>query len=174
LSSNPSELFTPFLESSFNIPEEQDRLNTFLVDRFSNFADVINDKKIGTYVTGIENFNGEKWWYKSTQITRNGYQTFAYIASYPNAGVLTLTLTTNPAFPINGIDPNFVITNLWGTASKPPTSKGSEDGDYFAFYTEGNSNITFTMSDTQIVITTTIDMTAYSGFIVIEYLRVGT
>lgn len=170
---NPSELFTPFLPTTYNIPEEEDRHDTYLVDNFSNFADVINDKKIGVYTQASENFNGEKWFYKTTKITRNGYQTIAYIPSFPNTTTLTLTLSTVPTFPIKGIDPNFVVTQVWGSASKPNSSIGAGDGDYFSFFSQGDARITFTMSDTQIVITTTVDLTAYSGFIVIQYLREG-
>lgn len=173
---NPADPFTPFLPSTFNPPEEDDRHDVFLQDTFSGMADVINDKTIGTFVQGRENFNGEKWWYISTKITRNGYQTFAYVPSYPNAGILTLTLTDpdpNLVFPITGIDPEFVITLTYGTASKPPSAIGAGDGDYFTFLNQGDTRISWTMSDTTIIITTTVDLTAYSGFIVIKYLRNG-
>lgn len=170
---NPMELFTPFLSTTYNIPEEEDRVNTYLVDRFSSFADVINDKKIGVYAQGAQNLNGEKWFYRTTKKTRNGYQTIAYIPFFPDTGVLTLTLDTIPVFPITGINTDFVITMVYGSASKPCTAISAGDGDYFSFFSEGNSKITFTMSDTQIVITTTTDMTAYNGSIVIHYLRDG-
>lgn len=170
---NPSELFSPFLPTTYNIPEEEDRLNTFLVDRFSGFADVINDKKIGLYVQNAENFNGEKWFYKTTQITRNGYQTIAYIPSLPNNTTLTLTTSSNPAFPLLNVNPQFVVTNVFGSASKPCSATGAGDGNYFSFMSQGDGRITFTMSDTQIVIVTTTDLSGYIGFIVIEYLRNG-
>lgn len=171
--SNPSELFSPFLPATFSVPEEQDRLRTFLVDTLSDVSDVVNDKKIGTYLQSAEAFNGNKFWYKTTRITRNGYQALAYIPSFPNNGILTLTLTSDPAFPIPNVNPEFVVTHAWGSASKPCTATGAGDGDYFSFMSEGNSRISFTMSDVSITITTTTDMTAYSGFIIIEYLRNG-
>ena len=96
----------------------------------------------------------------------------AYIPSFPNAGMMTLTLTSDPRFPINDINAEFVVTKTWGDASRPPTTPGT--GDYFSFFSEGDSRITYTMSDNQIIITTTTNMTAYSGFIVIEFLRRGT
>lgn len=170
---NPSELFTPFLPSTYNIPEEEDRLKSFLVDGFSGFSDVINDKKIGTYIQAFQTFNGEKWFYKDPKVTRNGYETIAYIPSYPNAGILTLTLESDPIYPIKEVNPEFVITLLYGTASKPPSEIGAGDGDFFQFNNQGDSRISFTMSDTQIIITTTVDLSAYSGFIVIHYLRNG-
>jgi hypothetical protein len=174
--SNPSDPFTPFLPSTYNIPEENDRIDIFLQDTFSLQSDIINDKSIGTMVQGNQNFNGEKWWYKDTKITRNGYQTFCYIPSYPNAGVLTFTLTDidpNLVFPITGIDPEFVITLTYGTASKPPSAIGAGDGDYFTFMNKGDSRVSWTMSDTTIVVTTTVNLRAYSGFLVIKYLRNG-
>lgn len=170
---NPSELFTPFLATTYNVPEEEDRLHVFLVDRFSTFADLINDKKIGVYTQASENFNGEKWFYKTTQITRNGYQTIAYIPSFPASGTLTLTLTSTPQYPIANVTPTFVVTHVWGSASKPCSKTKAGDGDYFSFMAKGDPRISFTMSDTQIIIVTTIDMSAYSGFIVIQYLRNG-
>ncbi len=171
-----SDIVNPFLEATFSVPEEEDRLRTFLVDRFSGFADVINDKQIGVIADGVENFNGMKWWYNSTKITRNGYQTLVYIPSFPNTGTLIITLTSVPTFPIDDIDTSFVVTQVWGSASKPPTVPDNTvngTGDYFSFYSQGNSKISFTMSNKRIVITTTVDMSAYSGFIIIEYVRSG-
>lgn len=170
---NPSELFSPFLPTTFNIPEEDDRLKSFLNENFANFADVINDKSIGVITDQVENFSGGKWWYKNTKINRNEYQTIVYIPSLPNAGPLPITLTSDPAFPIENINPEFVITNLYGTASKPCSSIGAGDGDYFMYTNEGNAKITFTMSDTQLVLTSTVDLSGYSGFIFISYLRNG-
>lgn len=171
--SNPIEPFSPFLPSTYNIPEEDDRRKTFFVDKFSAFADVINDKKIGVYLQAAETLNGEKWFYNTTSKTRNGYQAVAYIPSFPNTGIETLTLTSTPQFPIPNINPQFVVKQVWGSASKPCSAVGAGDGDYFSFFSQGNSKISFTMSDTQIVITTTLDMSAYSGFIVVEYIRDG-
>jgi hypothetical protein len=171
---SPSELFSPFLPTTQNIPEEEDVFKNFLNDKFSGFADVINDKKIGVISQAAENFSGLKAFYKTTQVTRNGFWTLAYIPSFPNTTTLTLTLTSTPQFPIVGIDPNFVVWQVWGSASKPCSAKGADDGDYFSFYSEGNSKVTFTMSDTEIIITTTTDLSAYSGFIIIEYIRAGT
>lgn len=170
---NPSELFTPFLPTTYELPEENDRLRTFLGDSLNVLSDVVNDKKIGVITQASENFNGNKFYYITPRITRNGYQTLAYIPSYPNAGVLTLTIATNPQYPIQDVNPEFVITNLWGTASKPCSATGAGDGDYFKFNNQGDSRISFTMSDTTIVITTTVDLTLYNGFIIIEYLRNG-
>ena len=172
----PSELFSPFLPTTYNIPKEEDRLNTFLLDNFSQMSDVINDKKIGIMIQAAENFSGGKWWYKTTQKTRNEYQTIAYIPSFPNSGVLILTINTTPQFPIKDINPEFVVTQVWGSASKPPTDPDNTTagtGDYFSFYSQGDARISFTMSNKQIVITTTVDLTAYSGFIVITYIREG-
>lgn len=171
---NPMEPFSPFLPTTYNIPEEDDRIKTFLNDNFARFSDVINDKKIGIYMQAAETLNGNKFFYKVTSVTRNGYQVLAYIPSLPNNTTLTLTATSTPQFPLTDINNQFVITNIWGTASKPPTALGAGNGDYFAYYSQGNAKISFTMSDTQIVITSTTNLSAYSGFIIIEYLRNGT
>ena len=161
---NPSELFTPFLPSTYNIPEEEDRLKIFLVDNFSDFADVINDKKIGTYVQDAESFNGDKFFYDTTKKLRNGYQAIARFKSFVSGSF---------PMPIQDINPQWVISQVWGSASKPCTAVGAGNGDYFSFYGEGNSKIQFTVSDTTIVITTAVDMSMYSGFIIFEYIRDG-
>jgi hypothetical protein len=173
---NPADPFTPFLPTSYNIPEEEDRHDIFLQDTFTEFSNVINDKTIGTMVVGRENLGGEKWWYKNTRITRNSWQTFLYISSLPNAGVITFNINElNPdlLFPIPGINNEFVITLTYGTASKPPSFVGAGDGDYFTYMNQGDTRASWTMSDTTIVVTTTVDLSGYSGFIVIKYLRNG-
>ncbi len=176
----PSNLFSPFLPTTYNYPEEEDRIRVFLTDNFSNFADVINDKKLGVIVNKTETFSGEKWWYKNTKINRNGYQVIAYILSFPNIGTLTLTLPNIPEsavslqdYPIVNVNPELIVTHVWGSASKPCSAIGAGDGVYFSFFSQGDSRITFTMTDIAIVITTTVNLSAYSGFIVIEYLRNG-
>ena len=168
---NPSELFSPFLPTTYNIPEDDDRLKIFLLDKFANFADVINDKKIGTITQAAENFNGDTFFYKTTQITRNGYQTLAYIPSFVNG--LTLTLTSSPQYPIPAVNPELVVSLVYGSASKPCSKVGAGDGDYFSFMAKGDTRISFTLSDTQIIITTDGARASYSGFIIINYLRNG-
>jgi len=170
---NPSELFSPFLPSTYNIPEEDDRLDTFLVDNLSIFSDVINDKTIGTFVQSAQNFNGEKWYYANPRVTRNGYQVIVHFPSLPNATTVVLDSDSTPPYPILDVQPEFVITDLYGTASLPPTSTGAGDGDFIKYNNRGDPRIFFDMSDTQITITTTVDLSSYSGFIIIKYLRNG-
>lgn len=167
---NPSNLFTPFLPATFNIPEEDDRGRVFLNDKLSAISDVVNDKKIGAYTVGVENFGGEKWAYITTEKIRNQYQTFAYIPSYP-AAAGNLVIPN----PIPNVTPQLVITFMMGTASKPCSATGAGDGDYFSFVNAGNPNISFVVSDTTITITnlTGVDLSPYSGFIIIHYLRDG-
>jgi hypothetical protein len=161
---NPSNLFTPFLPSTFNIPEEEDRLKTFLNDKLSAISDVVNDKKIGLYVQDSENFNGNKFFYRTTKITRNGYQAIAYFSTFVS-GTFPL--------PIPNVNPQFRVTHVWGSASLPCSATGAGDGDYFSFMAQGDARISFTMSDLTLTITATAPMAAYSGFIIIEYLRDG-
>ncbi len=160
---NPSNLFTPFLPSTFNAPEEDDRLKEWLGQKFSEVSDVVNDKKIGIY-TPAENFNGELWAYDTTKKVRNGYQAILRIPSFVS-GTYQL--------PITNVNPQFIVTHVWGSASLPCSVVGAGDGRYFSFYGEGNTDIQFVMSDTSITITATGAMANYQGFIVIEYLRDG-
>lgn len=176
---NPAEPFSPFLPTTYNIPEEEDRVRTFLEDQFAQISDVTNDKKIGVYVEETAVLNGNKHWYANTQITRNGYQSFVFINGLPNGtlpfpgNTLVLTAATNPAYPINDVQPEFLMWHVWGTASLPPTATGAGDGDFFSFMSQGDSRISFTMTDTVLTITTTVDLSAYYGFIVCEFIRAG-
>ena len=172
---NPQEPFTPFLPSTFNVPEEEDRLRSWLGQKFSESSDVVNDKKIGAYTQATSAQNGEKWSYKSTEVgVRNGFQAIAYIPSYPNTGTLVLTRQTIPQYPIDMINQQFVITLSYGTASKPPTAVGAGNGDFITYMNRGDPRIFWDMSDTTITITTTVDLTLYSGFLVVHFLRNGT
>jgi hypothetical protein len=159
---NPQQLFTPFLPTTFTIPED-DVLKPFLNDRFAQISDIVNQKKIGIYGP-YENFNGELWYYKTTGIERNGYQAILYIPSLVDG-------TNTYALPIQSIDQSFVVTHVWGSASLPVTTPGT--GRYFSFYGSGTTNCTFTMTDQSIILVTS-GFSAYSAFIVIEYLRAGT
>ena len=163
---NPINLFTPFLPSTFNMPDEEGRRVEWLGSTFSGISDVVNSKKIGSYTHSAINFNGEEWIFIKNKV-RNGYQIILYIASLPNADTLIIP---NPIIDIN---PQFVITLTYGTASKPCTSTGAGDGDYLTFMNRGDPRIFWDMSDTTITITTTIDLSLYSGFLVIHFLRDG-
>jgi hypothetical protein len=173
---NPQEPFTPFLPTTYNIPEEDDRLHAFLVDQFCDFADVINDKVIGNFVYASENFNGDKFSYKTTlhpqtSHVRNGFQSITYFPSLVSG---VFTRSTTPQYPLTNVNDQLVITQLYGTASKPPSALSAGDGDYFQYNNRGDPRITFDMSDTTITITTTTDLSAYSGFIIVKYLKDGT
>lgn len=161
---NPQNDFSPFLPSTFNVPEEQDRWKDWIGETFSQFSDVSNDKVIGNFVQDSQNFNGHKYFYDTTKKLRNGYRFLLRIVSFPNTGVLVIPL------PIS-VNNQFAISQAWGSASLPPTTPGT--GEYFSFYSEGSSKITFVMTDLDITITTTTDMTAYSGFIIVDYILDG-
>ncbi len=174
LNSSPRSPFSPFLPAIYDLPLEGERFKSSMSENLSLFADTINDKKIGAYTNAVSDQNGEKWIYITPKRTRNGFQAMTYIPSLPNAGVLVLTRATDPQFPVDNIDPNFVITMLYGTASRPCSAVGAGDGDYIMYNNRGDPRIFFDMSDTTITITTTVDMSAYSGFIVVHFLRAGT
>jgi hypothetical protein len=160
----PSELFTPFLPATYSVPEEPDKVKTFLVDTFSNITDVLNDKKIGTYTQDTENFNGEVWGYDTTKKTRNGYQIIKRFTSF---------VSGTYDMPLSDVNPQWRATLIYGTASKPCSAVNAGDGDFFSFMAQGDTRISFTMSDTKITITATAPMANYDGYIIINYLRDG-
>jgi len=163
---NSNNSFTPFLPSTFNVPEEQDRLKDWLGKTFTETSDVVNDKVIGMFVQDSSTFNGHKFFYDNTRKLRNGFRFILRVTSYPNTGTLIIQL------PIL-FTPQFIVSQVWGSASKPCSATGANDGEYFSFYSEGNARIFFTMTDKEVTITTTADMTAYSGMIICDYIKDG-
>jgi len=161
--SNPSN--SPFLPSTYNVPDEETSRIEWFGLTLSEITDVLNDKVIGIYVDNVENFNGNKFYYDSVRKARDGYRFILRIKSYPNTGVLVIPL------PIE-VNEQFIVSQVWGSASKAPTSVPNS-GEYFSFFSEGNSRISFVMTEKQITITTTADMTAYSGFIVVDNIKDG-
>lgn len=165
--SNPKDFFTPFLPTTFNIPEEEDRLKTFLNENFANISDVVNDKMIGAFTQSTEAVNGSKWSYDTTKKTRAGYQALARVIAYPDTGVLVIPN------PIPAVNQQLIITQVYGSASMPMTPGVPGSGVYFTFAPMGDPRVSFVLTDTTITITTTVDLSAYTGFIIISYIRDG-
>ena len=161
---NPQNDFTPFLPTTYDIPKEDDTQHTFLGEQFARIADVVNDKSIGAFTESAEEFNGEKWSYDTTKKIRNGFQAVARIKSFVNQVI---------PLPVTNVNPQFVVSLVYGSASLPCTAVGAGDGDYFSFMAQGDARISFVMSDTTLTITTDGARAAYSGFIVIQYIRDG-
>ncbi len=162
---NPQNDFTPFLPTTVNFPEEEDRFKVFLVDLFSKYADIVNDKTIGGFTENSQEFNGEKWSYDTTKKIRNGFQAIARVTSFVNGLVIPV--------PVGDVNPQFVVSLVYGSASLPCTAVNANDGDYFSFMAQGDPRISFTMSDTIITITTDGGRANYSGFIVLQFIRDG-
>ena len=75
-------------------------------------ADVINDKKIGSYTQNVVNYSGNKFAYDTTSKVRSGFQYLARIKSYPAAGSITIS-------PPPNITQQFAIFNAWGVRLSP-------------------------------------------------------
>lgn len=161
---NPREPFVPWIPAFVTVPTDQERTRTFLQEKFSQHADVINDKMIGAFTQSSEEFSGAKFSYDTTKKVRNGYQTFARIKSW---------IPQTIPMPIGDVNPQWVASQIYGTANLPCTAVGAGNGIYFSFFSQGDARIQFTVSDTQIVITTNGTTAAYSGFIFISYIRDG-
>jgi hypothetical protein len=85
------------------------------------------------------------------------------------ASIVSGTFSIPAVVPIQNNNSNFLMTLCYGTASKPQTTAGT--GDYFSFMNQGNSLITFTVSDTLLTITADASLAAYKGVFVFEYLK---
>ena len=91
-----------------------------------------------------------------------------YTDSLPNTTTVTLNIPGD--VPIQNLNSNFLMTLCYGTASLPQTSTPGT-GDYFSFMAQGDSRISFTVSDTTFTITTTTDLSSYKGVFVFEYIK---
>lgn len=161
---NPNSRYSPFLPTTYDFPKEDDGVSYFVCDNFARFADVINDKTIGSYTDASESLNGEKWSYDTTRKIRNGFQVILRVTSF-------IPQTIN--LPMPNINQQFVVSLIYGSASLPCTSAGAGDGDYFSFMSQGDTRIQFTMTDLAVNITTDGMRASYQGFIVIQYIRDG-
>ena len=161
---NPSELFSPFLPATYTIPEDPDRLTTFLVDKLSLFAEVINDKNIGVWTDTVSSLNGNKFSYDTTSKVRTGYNYLARIDSYPSSGTIVLPVPPN-------FNSQFALFQAWGSASLPATTPGT--GNFFSFMSQGDSRISFVFTDQSITITTTALGSGYSGFLCVSFISDG-
>ncbi len=160
---NPSELFSPFLPATYNIPEDESKLREFLNERLSAISDVSNDKMIGSFTQNTQDFSGAKFIYDTTKKVRNGYQTLIRVLSFIPQ-VITLPFQINP---------QFIISEVYGSASLPCSAIGAGDGVYFSFMSQGDARIQFQMTDTTITITTNGTTAAYQGFIIISFIHDG-
>lgn len=172
----PQNDFTPFLPTTYDFPKEEGLTAEFVCENFARFADVVNDKVIGNYVYATENFNGNKFSYKTvlhpkTSHVRNGFQSITYFPSLVSG---VYTRSTDPQYPLTNVNDQLVITALYGAASKPPSALNAGDADYFQFNNRGDPRVIFDFSDTTITITTLVDLSAYSCLIICAYLRDGT
>ena len=161
---NPNSRASPFLPTTFDYPKEDAGIGYFITDNLSRFADIINDKTIGSFTDQTESFNGEKWAYDTTRKVRNGFTSIYRITSF-----VPQTL----AIPIVNVGPQLVMTMAYGTASLPCSAIGAGDGVYFSFFSQGDARIQFQLSDTTLTITTNGTTASYQGYIVLRYLRDG-
>ena len=161
---NPISNFTPFLPSTFNVPEEEDRIRSYIGEKFSQVSDVVNDKMIGAFTQNTENYSGAKFAYDTTTKIRNGFQAIARIKSF---------IPQTIPLPIMDVNPQLIMSHVYGTASLPCSAVGAGDGDYFSFFCEGSPRVQFSVSDTQIIITTNGTTANYQGFIILSYVRDG-
>jgi hypothetical protein len=161
------DLPNPFLPSEIQLPEEEDRFKVFLKDTLQKITDVANEKTIGVYLP-TESFNGELWNYiNPMDPPKNGYRIIYFTPSLPATGVSVVPIPG--VIAIQGLNANFMITLCYGSASRPATTPGA--GDYFSFMSSGDSRISFTISDQALTITTTVDLSAYKGVFVLEYIK---
>lgn len=162
---------TPFISPNVQVPIEEDRRRVFLIDTFTSVIDSLNAKEIGIYYPQ-EVLNGEEWFMPNNpKKQRDGYRTVVPFPALPN--ITTLTLPHN----IPNIEIGFTITHLYCTASNFATNPGAprvNRGDYFQIAGDGDSRLKLYMDNVNVYLTSTIDLSAYTGIVVIEYVKEAT
>jgi hypothetical protein len=144
-----------FLPTEFVLPLKWEDARQIFVDRETHTADVINNTESGFY-DSLEVLNGQQFFSSiNYQQPRLAFRKIIDLGSLPNTGTLSI------AHGITGIT---VMTRIYGAAT---SATSYIPMPYFGL---GNG-IELQMDLTNIIVTTYSNRSAYTGLVVVEYLK---
>lgn len=156
MSASPTNSQGNFVPENYVIPNDPIQRDEFLKKTFENFARFINRKDMGQYET--QEVQNNQTFPGATLQSKNFI--FRKVIS---TGALLNTATSTIAHGIASINNNWNFTRIYGTAVDPTTP---------IWIAMPNSNIGITVDNTNIYITTTVDLTAYtSSQVILEYYK---
>lgn len=153
--------------SGLFLPETQQITEENMTESMNNTASVVNLKESGIY-DKVEYVCGKTYFPTADSTSGRGLTMRPVYRKVIDFGTLPNTATTNVAHGIT-INTGFTITELYGAATDP-VGKNYIQLPYSS--PTPNQNISLSMDGTNVIVTTGIDMTAYTTCrIVIEFLR---
>jgi hypothetical protein len=154
--------FRPENSLPFMVPEnvafskDQQQFLLQLTDAYTKLAKASNGKDIGSY-ENIELVNGQRFFGQNNQSKHQIYRKVVECGMLPNTG---LSIT---AHGISGLGATSMFTRIYGTARNPLVPVWLAIPNYQSEITVDNTNI---------YITTTANLTAYTySIVVIEYFK---
>jgi hypothetical protein len=139
-----------FLPVEFVLPLTWERARQVIVDRETRTSDAINTTDSG-YYTATELLNGQTYIPSNKENSALVWRKVIDFGSLPNASTKTV------AHGITGIT---TLMRMFGSATATN-----------AYLPIPNTGIEMSMDNTNIIITTTTDRTAYTCIVVVEYLK---
>lgn len=167
MSSNQEfENFVPVFDTA---PKEPEKLRQFLVEQLRRISNSVNQREIGQYFD-IEVLSGKQF-FPGASVPEQNRQIFRKVVTFgalPNSTGKSVAheITTPDGSPL---DSNFTLIHLYGAATNPTSVTAIPLP--FASPT-ATEEIKLSMDDTNIIVTTAMDYTAYTRtFIVVEYIQ---
>lgn len=156
MSASPSFSQGNYLQENFTIPTDPLERDEFFKRTLESFARFINRKDTGQYET-VEVQNNQTFPGSSPQ-----NKNFIY-RKVISTGILPNIATNSIAHGISGINNNWNFTRIYGSAFDPAATN---------WISIPNENIGITVDNTNINITTTVNLTAYtSSQVILEFYK---
>jgi len=145
-----------FLPENYTVPINEYERNEFLKRNFENFARFINRKVTGQIET-VETQNNKTLPGATPQNKNFIYSLLVVTGGLPN------TATSTIAHGIAGINNNWNFFNLYGSAFNPVATR---------WISMPNHNIGIEVDNTNVYITTTANLTAYTtSLVILEFYK---
>lgn len=155
-----------FIAQTEHYPEDGERLRLKLKESYENIAQNINRRDISIYDTE-ETPTGQQF-FATTANLRNPRDTYRSVVNF---GALPNATTTSVAHNIS-VANNTIFTRIYGVATHPTNTDPNPKSLPLPYSTEtANGDIELYVTDTNVVITTSIDYSAYTTtYIILEYI----
>lgn len=158
----PSDAQTSYLPPNQTIPESWDKARVVIEERIIRDANAVNEREIAQYVPD-EVLTGQRWFTSGDPNTfRYTYRTVVDFGALPNA--TTKSVAHNIAF----VGTSAVFTRILGAATDTATQTYLPLP--YVELTSGN-HIEVNVDATNVNIVTNFNYSAYTGLIVLEYIK---
>jgi hypothetical protein len=165
MSFTPASGFNNFVPNDLIIPSNAEEMNLVLTDYFRYLINALNTREVAIF-DEQEILTGQVWFNSSDrQKPRYGFRKVI------DVGGLNDFTTTSPQNTAHGIsiNANFVLTNIYGTATDPNTNFIPLP---YVDMSGAGANIQLSMDSTNVILDSNADYSAYTtAYVVLEYLK---